>query len=356
MRWLILATIIWSSPIFARVSQKGMLQIRPDLSLYVEHYPAAEGKATLFLLNGLTYSTENWQKMVEELRGIDPGLGLVLYDMVGMGHSLMHELPFKRDYTLAQQVQDLHDLIGKLDIPGKKIAVGESYGGAAALDIAMTYPDDFDSIVAMAPYIEPLPDQDQQILQSVKTHKLMFPMDPRNDDELYDYYLRLVVYSTYPLAEPSILEKEAELIREVGYQPGFPVREAIFRLAKGAKTWNAIRSAHRLPNAKLHLMAAADDSYVKLDRINLFWNSVPTAARASLLLMHETEHKIPEVRPREAAAWLANIANGNPKIKGGVSFSFDPHTGEARSGNVSIPLSKEPSCESALRKAFRTRL
>lgn len=336
MRALILTIALLGSLASARDLNEGFIEIRPGVQLHVEHYLAKNGQPTLFLLNGLTYNTENWTELVKYLKATNPDLGIVLYDMQGQGKTLLRTRDPRVDLPIELQVQDLRDLRKALGIQGRTLVGGESYGGAIALYYAALYPDDFEVVIALAPFLERLPDQDRWVNMQVGWHNMMFPLDPRNQDELYDHYLRKLVYSTYPMAEPSLLENPYKL-------------EAAYRMVKGAKNWNAIETAKRLPSNKLHLLAAVDDEHVKIDRINLFWNSLPTHVRESFLLMQRTRHKIPEDRPEATAAWIHQILQGNPALKQGVTFSYDPSEGAARSGEIVIPLEGE-HCETLLRK------
>lgn len=336
----ILFTLAFSGFAAAKEFHNDFIKLGSGQQLYVEHYQALDGQPTVFLLNGLTYSTENWKPLVAELRKLNPGLGIVLYDMVGMGRTLIENYQTRKDdIPMANQVRDLHELKKLMNIKGKTAVIGESYGSAVALLNSTIHPDDFDIVVAMAPFLERLPDQDRYIQTQLTWHNLMFPADPRNQEEIYDYYLRQLVYSTYPAAEPTILSNPYKL-------------EAVFRMVKGAKNWNAMENAHRLPANRVHVLAAVDDEHVKVDRINLFWNSIPTNVRESFLLMQKTHHKIPEERPTPTAAWLTEILNGGEHMRRGLTFSYDPALGTARSGEIVIPLEpkKVGSCETLLGK------
>ncbi|MGE4133738.1 MAG: alpha/beta fold hydrolase [Bdellovibrionales bacterium] len=338
LKILVIVLAYWgASPAFAKTSpSSGFVEIRPGAKLYVEHYPAQDGKPTLFLLNGLTYSTRQYRDLVEALIAKDPGLGIVTYDMEGMGRTLIEKAPARQDIPIENQVRDLRDLVQKLNIEGPVSVAGLSYGGAVALLYASMYPDHFDNFIPIAPFLERLETQDQLLKKSIAAHRMMFPFDPRTDDELYDFYLRQLVYTTYPSAEPIVLENPYKL-------------EAVYRMVKGAKHWNAVETAPRLPNGKIHLMAAVNDQYVFLERILFFWNAVPDAAKASFLKVQRSKHKIPEEWPKIVASWLLEILNNNPDLHRGLTFEADPYQEVAISGQVEIPLGKEVNCESLLR-------
>jgi pimeloyl-ACP methyl ester carboxylesterase len=335
----ILFSLLWCFSAQARLPlwQKGLVGIDTGRKLYVEHRVAAPGKHTLFMLNGLTWSTRDWKRFVDAMDEIDPGIGFVLYDMHGMGRTLLEYAPLRESISIEDQIEDLKALRTKLNVSGKSALVGLSYGGALAIAYSAKYPRDFKLAVAMAPFIERLTEQDLIIDSWVVQHRLLFPLDPRSKDELYDHYLRIWIYTTYPFAEPVLLENPFKL-------------EATFRMVQGAKDFTALGQVQRLPSNKLHLIGALDDEFVKADRLEVFWDAVKSKAASFLKLAH-TKHKIPSERPEIAASWVHQILQGNPGITKGAVFEGDPILGEARSGDLVIPLEKAGFCETLLRAA-----
>lgn len=328
---------LWSGLAGAASWEKGFVQLDSGQKLYVEHRAAAPGKHTLFMLNGLTWSTRDWDAFVDAMDEFDPGVGFVLYDMRGMGRTLLEYAPIRENIAIEQQVEDLKALRDKLNVRGKSALVGLSYGGALAIAYPAKYPRDFDLSVAFAPFIERLTDQDVMINGWIAQHRLLYPWDPRTNIELYDYYLRILIYTTYPAAEPVLLENPFKL-------------EATFRMVQGAKDFKALGQVARLPKNKLHLVGALDDDFVKPDRLQMFWDAVKDKA-ASYLKLKYTKHKIPSQRPEAAAGWVHQILQGNPAIAHGAVFEGDPIEGQARSGDTVIPLEKAGFCESLLRAA-----
>jgi pimeloyl-ACP methyl ester carboxylesterase len=345
-RIILLFLSLGAAQVMAKPSlNSGMVEIRPGVKLYVEHQPAAPGRPTLFLLNGLTYSLRQYAPLVRALLELDPGIGVVTYDMQGMGNTLLQNLSVRNQAIPVElQAQDLHDLVRTLNITGPKSVAGLSYGGAVEAVHALNYSDDFDNYVTIAPMVERLPAQDQVIKNMVIGHKMnpFNALDPRNDDELYDFYLRNWIYAVYPSAEPVILENPWKL-------------EAVFRMVQGVKNWNAFDNAARFPRGKVHLIAAVRDEHVKVERLNDFWNALPESSRASYLRFGRSKHKIPEYYPDELAAWLLHILNDNPHLKRGLTFDGDPIVGEARSGDIRIPLTKAGLCETLLSTTRRAR-
>lgn len=319
---------------------QGFVQIRDDQRLWVEHRKAQNGKPTLFFANGLTWSTREWKPLIHALDKLDPDLGVVLYDMQGMGNTLLDKTPVTWEIPFDSQVRDLKALVDAMSIKGPKVLAGLSYGGAVTLEYLARYPDDFDKAIAMAPFLERLPDQDQWIRKMIQWTRKMFPFNPHTDEELYDYWLRVLIYNTYPAAEPIILENPYKM-------------EAIFRMVKGAKDWRALDIAKKLPKGKLHLLAGQEDPFVRLPWLETFWQAVPESARASFLILMNTTHKLPQDRPEIVAAWMMHILMDNPYLNRGLTFEGHPYTKKAKSGDITLPLDKVNFCEFTLRALFR---
>lgn len=326
--FVLLFAICFGLNAFAVNWQKGFVKVGSTQRLYVEHRPAKEGKPTIYFLNGLTWSTQDWQPLVAALDVIDPGIGIVLYDMEGMGKTLLNKAPVSFDIPYSHQVRDLKNLKKKLKVRGESILAGLSYGGAIALAFASQFPGEFSQIVVMAPLLERLKDQDTYIKGLVRAHRLNFPFDLRGDNELYDHYLRIFIYTTYHLAEPSILENPFK-------------QEAIYRMVKGIKDWQAWEHLTGFPPQSVHVLGAAEDAYIKDRALQKYWDSLPESSRASYLRIAETGHKIPDERPELTAAWLYYILAKHPDLQRGLFFEGDPKKLIARSGKISLPLKQK---------------
>lgn len=311
----------------------GFVPVRADLELYVEYTKPKAGMPTVVLLNGLTYSTVQWARMVQPL--IDLGVGVVAYDFEGMGKTLLKYAPILKKIPYQQQVQDLDVLLTNLQIPGPYNIAGLSYGGGIGIHYAKMFPEKVRNLILMAPFTQPLESQDQWIRGQIWATKQMFPFNPATDDELYDYFLRQIIYATYPQAEPIVLENPYKL-------------ESTVRLVQGIRQYLAVNDVADLPKGSVHLMVAALDEYIPRQLMTDFWNALPENVRASRLLMTSTKHKIPESQPVFAAAWLMQILMQNPALRHGVSFEGFPITGEAKSGNETIHLYSERNAITAL--------
>jgi pimeloyl-ACP methyl ester carboxylesterase len=323
---IFLATVFISSQLHAAGSwTKGFVKVRANQRLYVEYRKAAAGRPTVWFLNGLTWSTEEWQPTVAALDAIDTSIGIVLYDPEGMGKTLLDKAPITFDIPFDSQVTDLKDLHDTLNIQGANVLAGLSYGGGMAIEYLAKYPADFAKIVAIAPYLAPLPNQDSWIKQQIAIVRATQPLNPSTDDELYDYFLRQLVYTTYPELEPIMLKNPYTF-------------EAVFRMVKGARYFNANDYTSALPAGKFHLVASDQDQYVPLASLQTYWQQLPSKDRASFINVADTFHELPTEHPAFMAGWLMEILNDNASTNQGLTFDGDPLGDSATSGSTHLNL------------------
>lgn len=326
MRFLLLCLLVFSTT-FAQADDKtfsGFVQIRKDRELYVDWVKAAPGKPTAILLNGLTYSTKQWDRFTQALS--KRGIGVLRYDMYGMGQTLLKYAPLVEAISYKQQAQDLNALTNVLGIKGKLNLVGLSYGGGIAMAFSQFYSERVGVMVLMAPYTEPIEEQDRWIRSQIWYTRKLYPLHPASDDELYDYFLRQIVYTTYPAAEPIVLENSYKL-------------EAVFRMVQGIRKWTALSAANSFPAKSVHLMIAGNDQYIKRQVMDDFWAGVPEESKASVIVVNNTEHKIPEAAPNFSAAWVAEILMKNRILNSVRNFEGDAITGVVRyeGGSFKLP-------------------
>lgn len=307
---------------------KDFIRIEDGRGLFVDYHLPAKGKPTLVLLNGLTYRIGCWDDFVAALEG--SGLGVLRYDPMGHGETLIKHGPVRGPIAYQDQVKDLRLLLNKLKIFEPVHLVGLSYGGAIGMEFAKEYPDRVATLIMMAPFLAALESQDMYIRMKIAQTRMAFPLNSATDDELYDYFLHRIILTTYGASEPIVLEHPYKL-------------EATFRLVQGIRKFEAKTIAHQLPVGKVHLVLAKGDQYVRNAVHDEFWNEqVPAAVRASRLYIRYSEHKIPEAFPRFSASWVKEIALGNPEISGDRTFIANPYRGTAVSESVTLDnLTKE---------------
>ncbi len=317
-------------PIFASAQAQdhfqGFVQIGVDRELYVDWKKAQAGQPTVVLLNGLTYSTKDWERFAEALT--QKGVGVLRYDPLGMGQTLLKYAPVTTVIPIESQVLDLRRLLQVLKLEKKVNLVGLSYGGGLSLLYATTYPEDVGQIIAMAPYTEPLAAQDQWIQSQIWYTRQVQPWNKASDDELYAYFFRQIVYTTYPTVEPSILENPFKL-------------EAVTHLGLGIRKFRAGEHAKALPKHSLHLLIAGADQYIAREVLDRYWEQVPDEARASRIVIANSEHKIPEALPKFSAALVREIVKNPSFFSGGQSIEADPYSGEVIKKDEKLKLPKE---------------
>lgn len=292
---IVLSGVASAANSFNGESFNGFVQVRKDRELYVDYLKPKPGMPTVILLNGLTYSTTQWNRFVGEMG--QKGVGILRYDMYGMGRTLLKYAPATAMISYTDQVSDLKSLLSVLNLQRPYNLAGLSYGAGIGIAYALAFPQDVKNLILMAPYTEPLETQYNWIMTQIRMTRLMFPMNPYSDDELYDYFLHQTVYATYPMAEPVVMQNPYIL-------------EGVFRMVQGIRKYRPIDEAKNLA-VPVHLMVAEYDQYVPAKTVAAFWEKVPSAAKASCGIVRNSEHKIPEAQPKAAADWVFDILQGN---------------------------------------------
>lgn len=310
----------------ATQSFDGFISLGPQKELYIRYSPPKEKMPTVILLNGLTYSTRQWESFVAPL--VKNGIGVLRYDPMGQGETLLKYAPALAPIQLDDQVRDLYNLLAKLNLKGPYNLVGLSYGGGMAAGFAAAYPNLVKNMIMMAPFTRPLEGTDNWIKAQIWATRQIYPQLKVSDDDLYDFFLHQIVYATYPQAEPIILENPFKL-------------EATYRLVQGIRKAKPIEWTHKIPAKALHLMIARQDQYVAVGVLDEYWEAVPKKARASRLYINGSEHKMVEAVPKFSAYWVFQIVTGNEKLFKGLDFEGYPFLGEVHTGNETIKVGKE---------------
>ncbi|MBC7421693.1 MAG: alpha/beta hydrolase [Bdellovibrio sp.] len=262
--------------------------------LYVDYLAPVAGRPTVVLLNGLTYETTAWDKMTAAMK--KKGLGVVRYDMDGMGKTLAKYGVKMEPYAYSDQVLDLNHLLKTLNIPLPYNLVGLSYGGGIAAAYSFKFPETVGKAILMAPYTEALQQQDQWIKSQIWSTRLQFPYNPYSDEQLYDYFLKQICYTTYPNAEPSVLTSPYKL-------------EAVFRMTQGIRKFRVVEEVNRFPKKSVYLVIAEKDQYIPREVLETFWTAIPAYAKVEKILIKNSEHKMPEAQPQESANVVDRIVS-----------------------------------------------
>lgn len=301
---------------------KGFVKVSKDRELFVDYVAPEADQPTLIILNGLTYSTIDWDNFIRPLQ--KRGVGLLRYDMFGMGETLLKYAPMKESISYEDQIRDLKKLLEVMKFKGPFNFVGLSYGGGIGIGFALQYPKEVKNLILIAPYTEPLAGQNNWIMAQIWATRQIFPFNKMSDDDLYDYYLRQIVYATYPQAEPVVLRNPFIL-------------ESVFRMVQGIRKFRPTDFVDSL-KVPTHIMVAPQDQYIPASVLSDFWEKVSPQVKRSRLFVNNSEHKIPEAVPNFAASWVYQIAIGNELLTQSRDFQGYPYKGEARSGSDTIRL------------------
>ena len=310
----------------AKADFKGFVKVDSGRELFVDWATADAGKPTAVLLNGITYTTVQWEAFAKSLH--EKGFGVLRFDPQGMGQTLLKYAPIVADIPIADQVEDLHSLLGTLKLAKPYNLVGLSYGGGLAFAFTGKYPQEVGKLIAMAPFTEPIAQQDQWVKSQIWLIRQSQPWNTSTDEELYGYFFHQLAYSTYPVAEPIVLENPFKL-------------EGVYHLAMGIRLFRAESVVNSFPASNTHLIIAGNDQYIQRDVLLDFWTKIPPAARGSLAIFAGSEHKIPQAAPKFAAGYVGEILTGNKMISGGVEFDADPYAGTAKSASGLLKLEKD---------------
>lgn len=276
-----------------------MSQIKPGTSNFIQlangtvmyaRYtpPSAPDRTTVVLMNGLPDTLNNWRSKEPLL--IEKGYGVLTFDFRGQGATLAYNSPKLGDLSWQTQVDDVKHLIDFFHIP-KVIVSGLSYGGGIAIAFAGTHPERVQKVVAFAPFVEPVQPTEDFLNKRVDQVMRYFP--ETNSEELFKNLFRVIVYATYPLAEPSVL--------------AHPLKpEAITHMALGIRSLDLTKIMHHLPKKSLNLVGGSFDSSVPLDVIERLWHRTPVSVRQSYTTL-DTGHRITTWRSEFSAHLIEAI-------------------------------------------------
>lgn len=309
--------------------------------LYVHVYNEDSDLEPILFLNGLSQDVSDWRTLFPNIQ--NSKRPLIFFDNLYQGRSLKKYLSDKKirlpltgplgaerafvgenpqvvfkPVPITEQSHDILNLLEFLGVKSKVDLVGLSYGGGAALEIASTFTDRVRNVIMLAPYVGPLETQDQMIRAKVSLLRKMYPLSPYSAaeyyDELYDYFLRDLVLTTYFISEPSIIRWG--VMQLVG----------AYELIRGIRHIVSADQVKTVPDHSIHLAIAGNDQYIPEKMLTDFWNSVPEAKRGSILKVVNVEHKLNESVGPLIANYVLSIVEGSWRNKGDV-LSIVPEEG-----------------------------
>ena len=108
-------------------------------------------ESTILCQHGFAGVAESWEY---QLAHFSNKYRVVAPDLRGHGQS---DAPHS-DYTMAELVQDMHDVVEALDLPDRFILAGHSFGGSVCIEYALAHPERLEKLILVATAGEyPLP-------------------------------------------------------------------------------------------------------------------------------------------------------------------------------------------------------
>ncbi|MBK0380933.1 alpha/beta fold hydrolase [Mucilaginibacter segetis] len=174
-----------------------------ELSHGVTHYEL-DGQDTgkvVVLLHGFSVPYYIWNGTFEHL--VDAGFRVLRYDEYGRGYSDRPDIVYNNDAYLDQ----LKELIAKLDLTAPVSLVGVSFGGAVATDFTNKYPDMVDKVIL----IDPVYDFTKPAMPELATEfKETFTADDRAKSQLEDF--------KYPERHPDWVDEYLDQMQYKGFR------------------------------------------------------------------------------------------------------------------------------------------
>lgn len=279
--------------------------------LFVDYTHAQKkGMPTFVFVNGLTYSTKDYASVAEYLKRA--GYGVLLYDAFGMGKTLLENPLPTAPIDYVDQINELDELLVKMNVPQPYNLVGLSYGGGILIGYSTRYPKKVHKLFVMSPYTEVIENSKNIILKQIEWTKIFFPFNTATDEELAEFYTRLFAYQNYPIAEPTVLENPYKI-------------EGVIRMTQGIMKYRPVDEAKNIPQNTLYLMIGALDQYVTKDVYDNFWKAA-TNKPCSYLDVALTEHKLSQATPYFVAKWLV-LNVDSTQYCNGQSYIVNPFVG-----------------------------
>jgi len=374
-----LALLLFSTPVFAaldttRIYQEpyvkdllpntgvsGYVKLGNGDQLYVHVYNPESNLEPIVFFNGLSQDLSDWKQLFPIIESSPRPL--IFIDNIYQGRSLKKYIserkvsvpltsplgfekqiygenaqPLFKAAPIVEQSHDILNLLEFLGVNGKFDLVGLSYGGGSSLEIASSFNYRARKVIMLAPYVGPLETQDQMIRAKVATTQKMFPASPYSkpeyEDELYDYFLRDLVYTTYAFSEPSILRWGALQL------------SGAYELIRGIRHINSVKMVKTVPDHSIHLVIAGQDQYIPEKMLMDFWESVPAEKRGSLLKVQGVEHKLNESVGPLIANYILAVTEGKWK-EDGTTLSVTPEVGDVTTadGEYVGHLGESKPCE-----------
>lgn len=353
-----------------------------NTKLWVEYEAPKNNGPLIVLLNGLTYSTKDWKEYKAELKSQMPDAGFLLYDMRMQGKSVIpfadssdvvneffntanlfqnltkvttweewrkywtsgnyfldwmqwrmqiqklwlmtfdsfYTTNLKQNANYEVQVEDLAKILEHYKGTSDVHLIGLSYGGAIGEAFTAKYGDQVKTLTMIAPFVRRLPQQDNWIKEQIRNFRLTNPFLMVSDDILYKYFLKVLVYSTYPLAEPTLLENPYKT-------------EAAYQLAVGTLDFDAVEIAKNGTHLdKTTLVISGQDEYVPKDQHEELWQALKAQGARARVIIENADHKVNLKFPKSLAELTKKIVFEDSSLTNGVTVDISG----SRQKNINI--------------------
>jgi pimeloyl-ACP methyl ester carboxylesterase len=290
-------------------------------ALYAEYDAPMPGCPTLVLLNGLSDSTSNWDRLIRCFK--KPGYGILRFDFRGQGRSLLQELKehesFDEAITVEEQSRHLELILDYFGITEPIHIIGMSYGGGIALYFASHFPGKVKKLVLVAPYLirldQALPLQRMWATQFELMKGLGIVPQAAFECAHRWYYQFLNHYMDHRFNR--LIPEEA-------------VRKASIQLTFGIMKFNAFPLLCELPDASVHLISGGRDTLVPRGLFSEMWSKLPERVKESWLYVEDGEHLLFEQYPEYLASWIERILAADPRLSQGQKFNGRGYSFEAK--------------------------
>lgn len=156
-------------------------------------------KPPMILIHGYTASVYVWKSVAPMLA--DNGFRVIAVDLVGFGWS---EKPASFEYSIAAQARMISRFMNTLGI-GRSIIVGNSYGGAVALNLTLDYPEMVEKLVVVDSVTNDAP-KDHPVLKIVALRGIGEILTPFIADS--KFFMRQRMHNTLAPANHHLITEE----------------------------------------------------------------------------------------------------------------------------------------------------
>lgn len=302
---------------------KEFIELKDKRKIFVHYQKPKGSQPTLVFLNGLSYQTHHWDKLLSCFK--NPHWGFLRFDFRGQGQTLKYEVeqrgPIVTPIPIADQVEDLKCILDFFEMKRVEHLIALSYGTGVATAFASRWPERVHEMILMSPFGIRL-DQAHSLqriwAQSMGAWFQLFPLGKPLLNQMTTNYNRFMHQYMH--------------MRFAGEIPDYVKREAAIQLSFGIMDYSAFDVFHLLPERSTHLMIPGRDTLVPIQLYKEIWNKMPARVRGSCLWIEDGTHILPYHSPEYCAQWIEKVIESKNVFSEGNYFSgntysmlFDQH-------------------------------